>query len=349
MIARTLLAFYNRLVLKRRLGDSYRLCVPSRNRRVVDPSSTSIFQSDITKEAIVTIANGTYTAPLLAFLFSLRRNGNIGGRPVVILTDGSIPSGIYSMAQKMIPGIEFRIVDPFLYRDIPCAERTRIIYYSFECFNMMEFDRVIFIDSDTLILDDISELFRLEGPFLAVTEINRFGQVKKIEKTGKLMFNAGVMVIGRENINSRVYEMLLSAAHEGLISGDRGDQGFDRMTDQRILNLLIAELGFQSLDTRYNIKSAFVTHFFGFRFSDAVILHIHHGKPWNIGYSSGFPAVKSVMYRYRRIWELWLWFFNEALRFTGTTISKDNSNLFPELELVDAQPYHWEGLIWEPF
>jgi hypothetical protein len=116
--------------------------------------------------------------------------------------------------------------DPAPYETIPCAGFYfgREVFYKLEVFRLRGYDRVIYLDCDTLVVDDISPLWDParynERPFFAAREQADMGVHDSV--LGK--FNTGVMVINRPVMGEVVWQRMVDIARRGA-SYDGGDQG----------------------------------------------------------------------------------------------------------------------------
>lgn len=88
-------------------------------------------------------------------------------------------------------------------------------YNKFEIFSIENVDKIIFLDSDTLILGNIDLLIDFEGDFGAVTELY-------IDQ-----YNTGVMVIGKKYLTNKVTNDLINLTHK---------YGITEHLDQDIIN-----------------------------------------------------------------------------------------------------------------
>jgi hypothetical protein len=116
--------------------------------------------------------------------------------------------------------------DPGPYESIPCAGLYfgREVFYKLELFKLRGYDRIVYLDCDTLVLDDISALWDpaqyAERDFYAVREQAEMG----VDPTLFDKFNTGVMVINRSLLADPVYHRMVEIARSGA-SYDGGDQG----------------------------------------------------------------------------------------------------------------------------
>jgi lipopolysaccharide biosynthesis glycosyltransferase len=152
----------------------------------------------------------------------------------------------------------------------------REIYYKLEVFNPRGFDRIVYLDCDTVILDDISALWdpgQLGGHALyAVRERPEMGVTP--DRFGK--FNLGVMVVNRPLLDRAVHQALLGIAQRGF-SDDGTDQG---VIEQYLIQHPDATVG--ELDDSYNVMVVARKYGDWERLKNRIkILHfVNHAKPW---------------------------------------------------------------------
>lgn len=173
---------------------------------------------------------------------------------------------------------DVRTFDPAPYRTIASRELYggREVFYKLELFRLLDVDRIVYLDCDTLVVDDISALWDpalyTERPFWGVRECAEMGVHPSV--WGK--FNSGVMVINRPLIDEAVYRRLFQIAVSG-VSYDGGDQG--------VINAYLEEQGGAlagDLDSGYNVLVRARTQgdweFFRHRLK---VLHFVNAlKPW---------------------------------------------------------------------
>jgi alpha-N-acetylglucosamine transferase len=126
----------------------------------------------------------------------------------------------------------------------------REIYYKLEVFNLRQYKRIVYLDCDTIVLDDISALWDSRRysaqSFYAVRETEDMGVHPSV--VGKL--NTGVMVINPDLLPEDAFERMLALARRGE-SYDRGDQG---IVDSYLRREKGASAG--ELEPAYNIMTA---------------------------------------------------------------------------------------------
>ena len=169
------------------------------------------------------------------------------------------------------------------------------VYLKLALFALKGFDRLVYFDLDTLIVDDVSELWDpnryADKDLYAVREEARYGG--RSPMIGHL--NSGVMILNRAMLDGRIFQTALSLARAGR-SLDAGDQG--------VINALLSDasqgLAVGELDPMLNVLVNDITLESGlFSKVPARILHFTGNfKPWNRGVESGVPYGPAM----RRLW-----------------------------------------------
>lgn len=152
------------------------------------------------------------------------------------------------------------------------------VYFKLALFALKGLDRVVYFDADTLVVDDVSELWDLdryaEKDLYGVREEARYGGQPPMLGT----LNSGVMVLNRRMLDGRVFEAALQLARTG-VSLDAGDQG--------VINALFSDaaLGVTAgeLDPMFNMMVNEITLRSGaLQAARARVLHFSGNlKPWN--------------------------------------------------------------------
>lgn len=213
-----------------------------------------------------------YAAGLRACVQSLRRR-HPDAPPIVLLKSGR--------------GVTLADVDEILAFDDSRYARMPSrsyygpeIYHKLEIFNLRQFERVVYLDCDTIVLDDISRLWDMsefaDKGVYAVRETESMGVHEAV--IGK--FNTGVMVVNPGLLPEQTYSNLLQIAREAG-SYDLGDQG--------VLNRFLERIGQPAgeLDPEYNVLVSIKTRG---RWEEVVrrpirILHyVNFIKPWTPGH-----------------------------------------------------------------
>jgi len=213
-----------------------------------------------------------YAAGLRASVQSLRRR-HPDAPPIVLLTSGR--------------GVTLADVDEILpfddsrYAGMPSRSYYGAeIYHKLEIFNLRQFDRIVYLDCDTIVLDDISRLWDMsefaDKGVYAVRETESMGVHAAV--VGKV--NTGVMVVNTRLLPDQTYSNLLQIARDAG-SYDLGDQG--------VLNRYLERIGQPAgeLEPEYNVLVSSKTRG---RWEEVVqrpirILHyVNFIKPWTPGH-----------------------------------------------------------------
>lgn len=212
-----------------------------------------------------------YGAGLRASVNSLRRR-HAALPPVFVLR----PRPAQPTLADVDEVIEF---DPAPYSRLECHNTYfgREIFYKLEVFNLRHFDRILYLDCDTIVLDDISALWDLRrytgADLYAVRESADMG----VQSMALHHLQAGVMVINRRLLGPDVHQRLLRVA-TSISSYDGGDQGVINRFVRDAPDVTAAEL-----ETCYNVMvlakkyGRWDIHGRGIR-----ILHfVNRLKPWS--------------------------------------------------------------------
>lgn len=211
-----------------------------------------------------------YGAGLRASVQSLRRRH--AQLPPVILLQPAHASPTLADVDEIVP------FDPVPYASIPpwSSYFDREIFCKLEVFKSRGYDRLVFLDCDTVILGDISALWDSElfadRDLYAVREQPGMGVTP--DRFGKI--NTGVMVVNRPLLNDAVHRTLLGIAERGL-SEDGGDQGVIEHFLRQHPDVTVGQL-----DDSYNVMVVARKYGDWDRLKDRIrILHfVNQVKPW---------------------------------------------------------------------
>lgn len=237
------------------------------------------------------------TAGLLRLLHPLDDRGDFRrGLEVTIASirrhAARVPPVLLLTPEPMAPPPGVDAVIPVDTRPFEAAARCNFsmgglsAYFKISLFGLEGWDRVVYLDSDTVALGDLTELWDpgrfAEKALYAVRETAEMGPWG--ESLGKL--NTGVMVVNAPLLDRRVHARMLELTREGQ-SYDCGDQG--------IINAFLANQDAQfeagELPDEYNV---FVNHRIGARWPHigdrAKVLHfVGATKPWTRRYERDCP------------------------------------------------------------
>lgn len=182
--------------------------------------------------------------------------------------------------------IEFVDVNEYLEsvtKDLPIRHYySKTTYYRFFISEMFDYDKAIYIDSDTIVLGDISELYNTEigDSYLgacheqAMVQVNVYGtyceEVVGVSRNN--FFNAGLMLINC--VQFREKQVLKSFLYH------LGEYNFVVTQDEDYLNLICKDHVFW-LDQKWNTELTDGLEY-SYDYKDAYILHyIMVNKPWH--------------------------------------------------------------------
>jgi lipopolysaccharide biosynthesis glycosyltransferase len=217
------------------------------------------------KIALVTMLNEPFIKGFKAMINSLIRFNPWFNFPILILDCGLTEKSKEELSKKY-SSIEFYAIEKKNYEKVKfeCTlPKLRDTYYKLEIFSFYDWDRLVFIDSDVIILGDIKVLFECNEPFSAVKGYDSNNDIMRRE------FNSGVFTINKSVINEVVYKQLINLAEIG-----------HKMPDQRTLNIYFKKR-INFLDKIYNVeKRMLYTKNFKDKLMNARILHFVGEKPW---------------------------------------------------------------------
>jgi hypothetical protein len=229
-----------------------------------------------------------YIPGLLAAVLALRRRCRNVPQVLVLSPDDPSPIAGVDQVLRLDP-------EPFQSIRRVIFEFGLGVYLKLALFALKGFDRIVYFDLDTLVVDDVSELWDpsryTDKDLYAVREEARYGG--RSPMIGHL--NSGVMIINRPMLDGRMFQTALSSARAG-VSLDAGDQG--------VINAILSDAshGFAAgdLDPMLNVMVNDITLGSGILNTiPARILHFTGNfKPWNRGSEIGVPYGPAM----RRLW-----------------------------------------------
>ena len=183
----------------------------------------------------------------------------------MIILDNGLNKKSKNRIHSLYKNVSYRTPDVEKYSKIDLSitiKELSATYFKLDIFAFTEYDRIVFIDSDVLVLGDISELFSFsKGDMGACSTYRR--KTDSLEGT----INSGVMVLNKPVINNGVYDSLVEEAQKGF-----------SLPDQETINNIIGPR-IVRLDKKYNMEKRMYKSK-KFNWKDAVILHYVSHKPW---------------------------------------------------------------------
>lgn len=226
------------------------------------------------RRAYATFCTDDFVPGVLALATSLRRHRN--AQPLIVMHLGDLTDSSRK-ALATVPDLRLREVAPIKNPHASADPRFSVVFAKLHVFGLTEFERVVFIDADALVLANIDDLLELDSTFAAAPD-HGIG-LRKNE------FNSGVFVCRPDE---RLQEELLAQVTL-LDSRDGGDQGF--------LNSYFGTQTTRLARSDNTLKRIYWHHPHMFDQKQVRILHFVGDKPWH--------TPPKDFARYHPLYELW--------------------------------------------
>jgi glycogenin glucosyltransferase len=213
----------------------------------------------------VTVCNKEYLIGFEVMLKSLIDNNPRvinDNLPFVIITNDLNPEDLVT-SRKIYNNIHIKRYDESKYSQIEELKKQQMAfgdYTKYEIFSLTEFKKIIFLDSDTIILGNIDYLIDFKESFGCVRELF-------IDQ-----YNTGVMVIGNEYLNPKITEDLINLTNV---------YGITEHLDQDIINNYFIDV-ITPIPLEYNYLKIYSKQIFQNTGLPNYIKIIHYvvKKPW---------------------------------------------------------------------
>lgn len=217
------------------------------------------------KTALVTMLNDDFVIGYRVMMYSLLSNNKWFDLPVVIINDGLSQRSTVEV-KSLYDNVIFKDINRRMYADVNfemTAPRLRSTYYKLDTFSYDEFDRLVFLDVDMVILRDIKPLFDCFQPFTAVRGYDPARDCLRND------INSGVFVVNKPFIGVSTYTDLIGIAKEG-----------HRMPDQTTVNRYFRNK-IHYLEKSFNVEKRMqYSSVYRHIYLNARILHFVGEKPW---------------------------------------------------------------------
>lgn len=220
-------------------------------------------------KCIVSIINEEYSYPFQVMLTSLVTNNPNLSCDYIVMYGGKISDltiknikNIYSNVKFVQIKNEFISYDKLLnYRTEQWLNRDYSVFSRFEIFNLNEYNKLIYIDVDTIIVNDINYL---------LNECND-DECYAVKRENGRGFNAGVMVINKKESFDIYKNKCLHIINK--IDSVNGNQIIFNKCFENLINYI---------DCRYNLTTLYSETHTHLKNNTAVILHYPGNyKPWD--------------------------------------------------------------------
>jgi lipopolysaccharide biosynthesis glycosyltransferase len=218
--------------------------------------------------AFFTALNDSFMPGMRAFLKSLLKNNSWLNADFLILSDGHLSQKSIDELYRLYSRI--KVIDVMKKDYLQCKDTIENwnfnLFYRFDVFELGHFnyDKIIMIDSDMLVLKDIKDLLQFNHDFAACRKYPDL--MPELSNFKNDFFNCGLMVLSKEIINKQHKTNLINLAKEKNWS-----------SDQPLFNLYFRN-NVAFLPQKFNTVSSGVTKQ---TLNDVSILHFHGDlKPW---------------------------------------------------------------------
>jgi len=229
----------------------------------------------------VSVCNDKYAPGLEALVLSLLELYPTLSNRYIVYHDETLSRFTRERLASIYPRFQFEQRDPTKYKvalgDFPNHRRVGLLgYLSLEALELEDAERVIILDTDLIVLRDISPLW--EGDRTkAVPDIGvkPFAIVSK--QTKKPIINSGVLslpkaLLGKTSAQRRDETLQALATND--------DKDIERFADQRFWNIFLAAEDVELLPQNFNCVKSLVTNYFPHELPNICILHLTGPKPW---------------------------------------------------------------------
>ncbi len=217
--------------------------------------------------AFASFVDENYLPGFLALLRSLALSNPAVCEDFIVLHDDLKPASI-ARIRALHPRIVLRRVDAARYDSYAKGDQdnylVRKAYFILDVFRIRDYDTVITLDTDMVVLGDLGELLKLREGLAAVPQFF-YGQHK---------LNSGLLVIQREYLSDAFCARLDQVGRSGAYELDKHDQG--------ILNAVL-DGDFVRLDARYNFVKRRLSGDLPVPDDTAILHFTGRHKPWQGG------------------------------------------------------------------
>ncbi|MFJ5776826.1 glycosyltransferase [Streptomyces sp. NPDC093094] len=226
------------------------------------------------KIAFASFVDENYLPGFLALLRSLALSNPGVCEDFVVLHDDLRPSSI-ARIRALHPRVDFRRVDAGHYDGYAKGDQdnylVRKAYFILDVFRIRDYDTVITLDTDMVVLGSLAELLSLREGLAAVPQFF-YGQHK---------LNSGLLVIQKEFLSDAFRAKIDKVGREGSYELDKHDQG--------ILNAVL-DGDFVRLDPKYNFVKRRLSGDLAVPEDTAILHFTGRHKPWQGGESGYLKA-----------------------------------------------------------
>lgn len=265
--------------------------------------------------AFVTLADLKYA---LAARILARSLAQVSDIPLIVMyTDERVRPLLQDL-----PTVQFRLVEEVRNPNRRNARKFGYTYTKLRMFELLDYERLVFLDADCLVLQSVDDLFDLEGIWAAPDWGDRL-------HSG---FNSGVLAFSPNC-------MLRDLVFEAIATVDSADGG-----DQGMLNVVLADQ-INWLSPTYNTLKRFLATWPEFiHESEVKILHYTGDKPWDMNKFDGrFAWIEDKWARFADD-QAWRHLFWQIKRRAVQSRSDRLTGSLPGADIVEDRTLRWMRL-----
>ena len=272
--------------------------------------------------AVVTICTPNFIPGTMVMIYSYLKYNEWYKGDFVILVDKVTDD--MNKYLSYLPNVKFRQVGKEILRraeKVSRADKTGKVFkshfYSLELFNIPNYEKLFYVDSDMLILGSFLELFRIDAPMICAGDsffykdqlregpsYNRYIP-KAGEDTTKYWgdnFNAGLILFDRSMATPKHYRELT----EMIKTGGYTSQAM-RLQDQMIQNIYFRGQ-YTLISSKYNYRLGIADQILekdNVRLEDAVVIHYTaRKKPWLFREALDRTLTNPIYFEPFRLWQV---------------------------------------------
>lgn len=169
------------------------------------------------KIACCSTLNDLYFDGFLTFFYSLKTHNPSFNLPYYIFSWGELSEYNIAKLKRIYSNFIFKDIDNTKYDKVEYSDKWRTWNINcinrFEIFTLTDYDKIVFLDADMLVLGDISYLFTVDVDFGAceIVKGSEMDHPGKFDKTLK-SFDGGLMVISEKYLNRETQNALIDIA-----------------------------------------------------------------------------------------------------------------------------------------
>ncbi len=234
--------------------------------------------------AFVTVADIGFYPGLLGLVLSMVEVYPGLASPIFVYHDGSIGRFAQERLIDVYPNIEF-ITPDMDWLDLSSAELAgggrigKLGYMKFLALTAPGFQRVIVLDADMMILDDISALWTgSPDDARVVYDLGNREFAIRSDHTGDWIINSGVISLPGSWCSAAQFEAAKALIKRSLTPLN---DLLDQFADQKAWNIFFSERPPTYLEVNFNCNVKYAGRFLGGKLEAISILHFAGPKPWN--------------------------------------------------------------------